>query len=436
MKIFIKKLLKNKEYKHLIENFASLSGLQIASYILPLITLPYLVRVLGPEKFGLIAFATAFVNYFQILTSYGFNLSATKEISIHRENKEKISEIFNSVMIIKTLLAVLSLIILSIIVFSFSQFRNDWLIYYLTFGIVIGNVLFPTWFFQGMEKMKYITVLNVLAQLIFTISIFIFIRNDSDYLYVPLINSLGLVVAGIWGLRIMFRDFGINLKLPNLNTIKFQLREGWHVFISTMAISLYTASNTFILGVFTNNIIVSYYTIGEKIILAVLGLLSPISQAIYPYISRTVDISKDKGLKFIRKITLIIVCLGLILSLLIFIFAGPIIEILAGSQYAGSIIVLQILAFLPLIVGLSNVFGIQTMLTFNYKRAFSNIIITAGILNIALALILVPLYEQIGISISFLITETFVTLIMYSYLKYKGIKLLIFKDIKKFLEFK
>ncbi len=176
----IKRLTNTEDKKRLLSNFFSLSVLQGANYILPLITLPYLVRVLGPERYGLIAFAQAFIRYFSILTDYGFNLSATREISIHRNNAQKVSEIFSSVMIIKLGLLFLSFVIMSILVFSFWKFRQDWLIYYLTFGMVVGQVLFPVWFFQGMERMKYITFLNITAKLIFTIAIFVFIRQASD----------------------------------------------------------------------------------------------------------------------------------------------------------------------------------------------------------------------------------------------------------------
>jgi Membrane protein involved in the export of O-antigen and teichoic acid len=424
IKEYKEKLFKSDTRKRLIENFLSLSVLQIANYILPLITLPYLVRVLGPEKFGLIAFSQAFIGYFMILTDYGFNLSATRDISINRENKEKVSEVFSSVMIIKLALMIISLILMSVIIFSFEKFRQDWIVYYLTFGMVVGQVLFPVWFFQGMEKMKYITFLNILAKVIFTVAIFVFVKEASDYLYVPILNSLGFIVAGILGLWIVFRDFEISFKFVGLKELKRQLKEGWYIFISTVAISLYTISNTFILGLFTNNAIVGYYAAAEKIVRAVQGLLVPVSQTIYPYISKLMNESVELGIKFIRKATVIIGGISFGLSLILFIFAELVINILLGPKYHEAVVVLKILAFLPFIIALSNIFGIQTMLTLNYKKEFSNILILASIINIILALIMVPILKHIGISLSVLLSEIFVTISMIHFLNKKGIKII------------
>jgi PST family polysaccharide transporter len=417
------------KHSRLLENFISLSTLQVANYILPLITLPYLVRVLGPEKFGLIAFAQAFIGYFNVLTDYGFNLSATRDISINRKDNDKVSEIFSSVIIIKFGLLLLSLFIMTLIIFSFDKFRSEWPIYYLTFGMVIGQVLFPVWFFQGMEKMKYITFLNILARIIFTISIFIFVKNASDFLYVPILSSLGSIVAGVLAFWIVFKDFGVKFRMPDFERVKFHLKEGWYIFISTVAISLYTTSNTFILGLFTNNIIVGYYSAAEKIIRAVQGLLSPVSQTIFPHVSKLMNESKDAGIKFIRRITYLIGGLSFVISLVIFILANLIVETILGSQYTESIIILRILAFLPFLVGLSNVFGVQTMLTLNYKKAFTNIIVFASGVNIFLAIILVPIYNDIGTSISVLITEMIITISMFLFLESKGIKILGVKNV-------
>ncbi|MCS7228073.1 MAG: flippase, partial [Endomicrobia bacterium] len=400
-----------------------LSFLQVANYIFPLITLPYLVRVLKPEKYGLIAFANSFISYFMILTDYGFHLSAPREISINRDNKQKLAEIFSSVMVIKFFLMFLSLIIMTGIVFLFEKFRRDWLLYYLTFGMVLGHVMFPTWFFQGIENMKFITLLNLIAKILFTISIFIFVKKQTDYFFVPLLNSLGFIVAGVIAL-VMIKNLGVRFILPNIQQIIHHLKEGWHIFVSTVAISLYTISNTFILGLFTNNTIVGYYAAAEKLVRTVQNLLTPVSQSVYPHISKIAKESKEAGIRFIRKLTVLVSLFTFIVSVIIFIFADLIIKIILGNQYLESVIVLRILAFFPFIIGLSNVFGIQTMLPLNYKNAFSNILIFASIINICIALIMVPLYKHVGISISVVITEIFVTLTMFIYLQKKGIKII------------
>lgn len=410
--------------KRLISNFLSLSIVQVANYILPLITVPYLVRVLGPEKFGLIAFSQAFISYFSLLTDYGFNLSATREVSIYRDNTDKISDIFSSVTFIKTIIMSVSFILLCIIVFTIPKFSEEWPLYLITFGQVFGAVLFPAWFLRGVERMKEIAFLNLVTKAIFTIAIFIFIRSRSDYLILPLINSVSSLTAGVLGWWIIMHKIAIPLKLPSLNEIRHQLRDGWHVFVSTVVISLYTTSNTFILGIFTNNTIVGYYSAGEKIIRAALNLLGPFSQTIYPHISKLASESREAALNFLRNLIKLIGGVTFVLSVLIFFLSPLISDIILGHQYIESIPVIKILSFLPFIVGLSNIFGIQIMLNFGMKRLFTRILIIASIINIILTLILVKPFQHIGTSVSFLVTEICITSFMAYSLQKKNFRLL------------
>ncbi len=420
----IGQILENKDYRRILDNILSLFSLQGLNYILPLITFPYLTRVLGPDKYGLVAFALAFIGYFQILTDYGFNMSATREISIHREDEEKVSRIYSSVLTTKALLMVFSFLVMTVMVFSFDKFRTDWLLYYFSFLLVVGNLLLPTWFFQGMEKMRYISILNIGISLIYTAAIFIFVRGTSDYLYVPLISALGTIIIGIYSMRLVKRQFGVSFKRPSPADVKHQLLEGWHVFISTVAVSLYTISGTFILGFFASNTIVGYFSVAYRIINIATGLLNPISQSIYPYISSLAVKSREDAISFIKKSTRLIGVLSFLVSLLMFIFAGLILYILAGIQYEQSVLLVRIMAFLPFIIALSNMFGVQTMLTFNYKQAFSRIIMIGSVINLVLTLILAPLYTAAGISVAMVITEIYITLAMHLYLRSKGINLL------------
>jgi len=415
--IFLRKFLRTETRTRLFENFLSLSFLQVANYIFPLITLPYLVRVLGPEKFGLIAFAQAFVGYFQILTDYGFNLSATREISINRENKERVSEIFSSVMFIKFFLFLVSLLIMSFIVFSFEKFRKDPLFYYLTFGMVLGHTLFPVWFFQGMERMKYITFLNTTAKIIFTISIFVFIRRESDYLYVPLLNSLGFIIAGFLALLIVFKGFGVKFKVPSFKEIKHQLKEGWHIFISTVAISLYTISNTFILGLFTNNTIVGYYSAAEKLVRAVQGLWTPFSQTIYPYFSKLYNKDKEKAKQHLIRVFRVAAFITFSISIIGCLLAPLFVPFILGEEYLHSILVFQILIFVVFAVGVNNILGIQGLVSFGYANKFTQVVILAGLFHLTLLFILIPKFNHLGPAIATLLSEFFICIIEYFILK-------------------
>lgn len=410
--------------KVLIENISSLFVLQAANYIFPLITLPYLVRVLGPEKFGLIVFAQTFAQYFVILTDYGFNYTATRQISIERNDIKKCSEIFSSVLFIKMALTVLGFGIMAAVIFAFPKFRPDWPLYFAAFLLVPGSALFPLWLYQGMERMKYITIINIIARTIATAAIFIFVRTQNDYILAVLFVSMGWVIIGLIGLAGATVIFRIKPVIPSKAIIRQSLIDGWHIFISTGAISLYTSSNIFILGIFTNNTIVGYFGAADKIVRAVRGLIVPVAQALYPHISALVSKSRESALEFIRGVLKWMSLGSLILSLLIFALADIIVALALGPEYQSSVLLIRIMAFLPFIIALSNVSGIQTMLTFGFNKTFSRILITAGLLNIAMIIPLIILYQATGAAVSVVITETFVTASMFFVLGRKGIHLI------------
>ena len=408
--------------KRLIENIGSLTVLQGANYILPLIILPYLVRVLGPEKFGLIAFAQAFTQYFVILTDYGFNLSATRQIAIHRDDSDEVSKIFSSVMTIKFGLMLVSFLVMSAIVLAVPKFHAEWLVYFVTFLSVLGNVLFPVWFYQGMEKMRYIAMLNIAAKLMGLIALFIFVQHKSDYLIAIGIQSSTNVVAGLLGLMSFRRVSPIRYAVPSRDVVVLAFKEGWHVFISTAAISVYATSNTFILGLITNNTIVGYYSAADKLTKAVQSIFSPVHQALYPHISNLVAQSREVAMDFIRRSLRWLGAIALVVSMLLFAFAGPLVMLLLGAQYTASVVLVRWMAFLPFIIMFGNVFGMQTMLPFGMNKLFSRIIVLAALADLVYVMPLTYVYGAEGAAIAMLLTEMIVALTMGTALRRKGFR--------------
>jgi PST family polysaccharide transporter len=402
-------LFANKTRKTLLENFISLSFLQFINYIFPIITFPYLVRVLGVEKYGLITFAQAFVNYFQILTDYGFTFIAPREVSINRENKEKLSEIFSTITVIKFLLFLISFFLMSIIVFLFDKFRKDWLIYYITFSGIIGQILFPIWFFQGIEKMKYITFISILTKLIFVVAIFIFVKKTSDYLYVPLLSSLVSILSGILALGIIFRNFRIFLKIPSFENIKHFLEKGWPVFVSSIFITGYTNSRIFAIGLFSsNNAITGYYAIAERLMALVQSFpFSSILQTLYPRLSKIHAENKLKAKSMIDKFQRYTTIAYLIICTVFFIIAPKFVEIVVGSYYEETVLAFRLLLIAVLFIN-ANAFRINFFLISGNEDIFTKIHIIIGTVGLIMVFLFSYFLSYKGAAISIILISLIV----------------------------
>ena len=419
----LKSKFQSENSKKISANFMYLSILQGMNLILPLITFPYLVRVLGIENFGLLMFAQAFIVYFTMIVDYGFNLSGIREVSSNRNNKNKLINIFSSIMIARFILVLMGLIFLTIVVFSFEKFSQNWELYYLTFGIVIGTALFPTWFFQGMEKMKYITVLTVVAKLIFTISIFIFVQNKEDFIYVPLINSLGFIFVGIISLFIIFKDFDIRIKFQKWKRIKIQFIKGWYIFISKISINLYGATNTFILGIFTSDAIVGYYAIAEKVVRIITSLFAPFYQAIYPHVVNIVKKPRNEAVQFLKRVFNYSLGLSLVVFLLSILLGEFSFLLLFGEEAKNSINIFYILSPLIIILPMAYLFFNVILLSYKLDKYFSKLYIIGGLTNVSMIFILFQFLEEkiVAVSLSLLITEIIITLLAYVIIKNKKI---------------
>ncbi|HOV15193.1 MAG TPA: oligosaccharide flippase family protein, partial [Spirochaetota bacterium] len=186
-----------KENKSIIKNIFTMFFIQGISFIAPFFTFVYLAKVVGPEKLGLLGFSTAFITYFMIFIDFGFSYTATQQISINRNNKDKMSEIFYSVIIIKSILLFIAFIVFLIVISFFSKFKIDHSFYLSMFLVIIGNALFPIWFFQGIEKMNFILIFNTIPKVIVTVLVLIFIKNQDDFSLYPLINGYMLILSGI-----------------------------------------------------------------------------------------------------------------------------------------------------------------------------------------------------------------------------------------------
>ncbi|WP_369618068.1 flippase [Flavobacterium sp. CFS9] len=415
MKLIFDIFQRCKKHKNLASNFVYLSILQGLNLLLPLITFPYLIRVLGVEYFGLLSFSFAFVTYFQIVTDYGFNATGTRDISLTIDDCVKHNLIFNQIMSAKLFLVTVSFILMMTLVFSFEIFRTYWVIYLFSFGSILGQAIFPVWYFQGVQKMKYITYLNLITKLIFTIALFIFVREKSDFYLVPVFNALGFIFAGVFALFYIHKDFNIRFQVQPLSGIIEQLQKSKYVFLSELKISLFTNTNTLILGILAGNHAVGYFSAAEKLVRAVGNFQTPISNTIFPYLSKEMIVDKLKTVQKIKKITKFGAILFSVIIVACFCFAEQIIVIIYGSQMFPAVLLFRIVILIPLLSFLDTMFGKQILLNLGKDKLYFRVILLATILNLIINLVLTQLYQEFGTAISLLITQIFIALGMWFY---------------------
>lgn len=412
-------------------NTMALAGVQAANLILPLITLPYLLRVLGPEQFGVYGFCQAVLAYCVVLTEYGFNLSATQRMARVQGNQPEINRIFWSVQAAKALLALGALGLLTLAVCVVPHFQLVWPVLLATVPVVFGAVLFPQWLFQGLERMGFLTLCTIAARAMSIPLVFWWVKTDQDTWLVALIQSSGTVVAGLLAWGLIWHGRLVTWHRASFTDIQLTLKDGWHIFISTAAISLYTTTNAVVLGFLSNNTAVGLFSAADKIRLASQSLFTPFSNAVYPRVSALMAHDTRAGLALVRKVLLIQGGLTLGISCGLWLLAPFAVHLVMGPQYEGAVSVLRVLAPVPFLIGLSNVFGIQTMLPLGLKKPFSRIVMASGLINVALLLVLVPLWHADGAAAAVLLSEGLVTLAMALVLRRADIHLLRFPQLQK-----
>ena len=377
--------VKNK----LLANFFSLSILQGLNIFLPLLTFPYLISVLKVDNFGLVMFAQSFVYYFAIFIDYGFAYSATREISINRNDKNKVTEIFSVVMQLKFIFMILSFFLMLFIVNFFDKFNSNVELYYFTFIYVIGQAMMPVWYFQGKEDMKYITYVNLIAKGSFTFLIFIFVNNSDDYLYVPILNGLGYIIAGFFSLLLIYKKYNEKFMLYDFKTMWIYLKDSSDYFLSRLSVSMFTSSNVFVLGIFSSNSIVGYFSVAEKLYNGLRSLYGPISGTLYPYIA------KERNIHLYKKIFYSVVCFNIVTVILLWWFAPKVIELISGEYLEISISFFRILIVFAIFTVPSSLLGYSFLAALGFKNYANNSVIIASLVHVS-GLLLLSLFNQIN----------------------------------------
>ncbi len=390
----------------LARNTAVLYGVHIAGLLLPLLMVPYLARVLRPEGWGLVVFAQAFASWLALVLEYGFYLSATRQIARVRDDRRAVAAIVAEVQGARALLLGVLLLagVAAYLLVPIFRERPEYLVWAWLFAVAQG--LSPFWYFQGVERMQLPALLEVGGKALATAGVFLLVKGpEQGWLVLALQAGGGFawVAAASW---MIYRE--IPLLVPTLAASLRMLRESLGLFIFRGASGMYLQANSFILGLVASASTVAYFGGAEKIVRAAISLIHPATQAIYPRISHLAATDGDGARRMVRLSLFLVGGLGIMLGLAAFLGAPWLVQLFLGPGYEAAIPVLRVLSLLPPVIAVGTVLGIQWALPMGYDRPFYLAVVTAGALNIVMAVTLAPRFGALGMAISVLLADLLV----------------------------
>lgn len=322
--------------KRIINNTIMLMIFNITKIIMPFITLPYLTRVLTTDTYGVVTYAKTVMTYMQIFVDFGFVLSATKDIVNTKGDKEKMATVIGDTMLARVILGLIGFVIVLILCLALPILRANMLYTILSYTVVFLSIFLMDFLFRGIERMHVITIRFIVMKTISTVLTFFFIKNDSDVLWIPILDILssGVAIALVfWEIKKM----KVGIKLTKVKNALKSIKDSFVYFLSNVASTSFNALSTIIIGIFISATDVAYWGVCMQIIGTIQACYTPISDGIYP------EMIKSKNINLIRKVIKIflpIVTLGCILA---YFLAKPGLWILGGDDYLAAVPIFRIL---------------------------------------------------------------------------------------------
>lgn len=398
--------------------------LQGMNFAIPIVLMPYLMIKLETESYGYVGFSYAVVQYFILITNFGFNLSATKKIAIYKDDREKLSHIFYSTFYAKLFLLFVCVLIFIALLFV-PQFKVYQYSMMLTFPTVIGIVFTFDWFFQGIGRIRLLSIISIGSRIVILPSIFFVVKSPADYPVAITIQSFVYIFTAFVSSYWLYRSKRIKKIRINIIDVKLEIKDSFPLFLSSAATSFYTRFFTIFLG-FTSTVeIVGCYSAAEKIVRSLCSLFYiPINQIYYPKIAYLAGISKDEAYLMFKKIKKYTFITMFILSCFIFIGA-PILEYFL-SEYKGLAVLLKILSPIPLFISIGGIYGQMGLIALGdnkSKQNFQQTYFFAALFALIIVIILSYFWSENGVALAVLLTEVLVTLFMYYFFRKSYLRL-------------
>ena len=381
--------------KTLTKNFSALAVLQAMRYLIPFIVLPYVTPIIGVTHFGEIAVAYAIALIFQTVVNFSFDFIGARDVARNREDMGKVSEIVSTILCARIVLYVLAFVLLGGIVLAVPKFREIWLLILISVATAFFSMNVSEWFFQGIEKMEHITIVNVISRVVYIVLIFTFIKEREDYLLYPIFNLLGFVMASMYSIVMMTRRYKCRLHIPPFSKILDSFKIGKDLFVNQVCMSLCINLPNILLGTISGSAAAGLYDAAGKLHNAGKHSIDVLNRTFFPFLSRQMD--KHTGYRRINFF------FSLLLAVLLFFLAPLLIRLLYSDEFLPAIPLLRILAVSVFFTGISSAYGVNYLLLIGREKLLRNITLTVTLLGVVLFVVLTYLYSTVGAAVAVVI---------------------------------
>ena len=376
-----------------------------------MLTIPYITRILGTSKYGVFSIALNWILYLQVLVEFGFGLSGARKVSISSKSSE-VQKLYNNIITARMLLTIVAACIMTTIIII-SHFEKEIIMSMLIlFSMILATTFQLTWLFQGKQDMKFITIINTIARLISVILIFLFIKNANDLLLYCFLYSITLVLSSIISLIVANKKYKLKYSFSKVKEAVKEMKEAKYLFISAAMTKIFGSFGITILGIFSTNSITGIYSAIYKIPYVLTLLFSPISQALYPYISKKFQVGHKNGIKSVKKIFKPIILVYVLIAIIIFIFRNKIINLIFGMEYVFYSDVATILLIQFIFSIINNFLGIQILVASGKQKEYSKMFSISCIIIVLLNIILGYIFNIYGVAVASLIGEIILTVLL------------------------
>ncbi len=392
----------------LLKNTLMLYILQFSTYFFSFIVVPYETRVLGPVVFGLLGAATAAMVYFQNIIDFGFILSGTADVALHKEDKKYLSRLFTSITLAKLLLALICAFVLLGLCRLISVWGDHTGFYFLFFISIFLGSLMPDYLYRGLEQMEVITVRAVCIKAFFTVMIFVLLKDASQYWLIPVLNIIGNGVAFLCVYAHLKRKMGITFCLVSVKHVGKALRDSMPFFFSRVATTVYTATNTVVLNIISGTgAVTGYYTSADKLITTAKSGMSPISDSMYPYMV------KNRDFKLVKKTLMLLMPIIILGCVVVGVIARPLCAWFFGAAFADSADVLRVMLPVVVVILPSYILGFPTLSPMGLAKHANYSTIFGSVFYVCMILVLFATNHVSMITLGALTSATEILIFLY-----------------------